>query len=68
MMMLMIIYFFVFERFYGDMKIPKGKSIEDAQGTESESHLPSSVKTLRSRWKPGMNFGEFSDATFAAFY
>ena len=50
------------------MNIPVGKTIEDAQGKESESHLPATVKTLRSRWKQGMNFGEFSNATFAAFY
>lgn len=55
-------------RFYGDMDIPKGKGIEDAQCKESETHLPSTVKTLRSRWRPGMSFGEFSNATFAAFY
>lgn len=55
-------------RYYGDMEIPTGKSIEDAQGKESETHLPSTVRTLKSRWKPGMNFGEFSNATFAAFY
>jgi len=50
------------------MNIPKGKGIEDAQCKESETHLPSTVKTLRSRWRPGMSFGEFSNATFAAFY
>ena len=50
------------------MSIPEGKSMEDAQWKESENHLPSTVRTLRSRWKQGMNFGEFSNATFAAFY
>lgn len=50
------------------MEIPDGKSIKDAQGELSEIHLPSTVRTLRSRWKPGMNFGQFSNATFAAFY
>lgn len=60
--------FHLFHRFHGDMNIPEGKSIDDAQGRESESHLPPTVKTLRSRWKPGMNFGEFSNATFAVFY
>ena len=55
-------------RYHGDMDIPKGKTIEDAQQKEAERYLPSSVRTLRSRWKPGMNFGAFSDATFASFY
>lgn len=61
-------HYYFCHRYYGDMKIPEGMSIEDAQGRESESHLPSTVRTLRSRWKPGMNFGDFSNATFAAFY
>ena len=50
------------------MDIPPGKNIDDAQGKNLEKHLPPTVKTLRSRWKEGMNFGEFSNATFAAFY
>lgn len=50
----------------GDMDLPHGKTVQDVQ--RSAVHLPPSVKTLKSRWTPGMNFGEFSDATFAAFY
>jgi len=57
-----------FGRFYGEMQIPMGKSIEDTQKKEWEKNLPPTVKTLRSRWKEGMNFGEFSNATFAVFY
>jgi len=50
------------------MLIPSGMTIEDAQKLDNEKHLPKNVRTLRSRWTPGMNFGEFSEATFAAFY
>jgi hypothetical protein len=50
------------------MDIPDGKTIEDAQKEETEKHFPKNVATLRSRWTAGMNFGEFSEATFSAFY
>jgi len=55
-------------RYFGDMDIPDGKTIEDAQKEETEKHFPKNVATLRSRWTAGMNFGEFSEATFSAFY
>ena len=56
-------------RYFGGMEIPKGLSIEEAQKKECEKHFPKNVKTLRSRWTGSdMNFGEFSEATFAAFY
>jgi isopenicillin N synthase-like dioxygenase len=50
----------------GDMNLPQGKTVEDVQ--RQTVHLPSTVRTLQSRWKSGQNFGEFSNATFAAFY
>lgn len=59
---------FMEPEYHGDMRIPEGKTMEDTQLIDKEKHLPSSVRTLRSRWKPGMNFGEFSNATFAAFH
>jgi len=59
---------FMEPEFYGEMQIPMGKSIEDTQKKEWQKNLPPTVKTLRSRWKEGMNFGEFSNATFAVFY
>ncbi|ACI64788.1 predicted protein, partial [Thalassiosira pseudonana CCMP1335] len=34
----------------------------------SNMDLPKGRTTLRSRWRPGMNFGEFSNETFAAFH
>ena len=55
-------------RYFGDMDIPRGKSIEDAQKPETENHFPRNVRLLKTRYKPGMNFGDFSAATFAAFY
>jgi len=54
--------------YHDELRIPKGKTIADAQNLNDESFLPKSVKPLRTRWKPGMNFGAFSDATFSAFY
>lgn len=59
---------FMEPEYFGEMKIPRGRTIQDAQRKEDEIHLPKSVKTLRSRYKQGMNFGEFSEATFAAFH
>lgn len=59
---------FMEPEYFTKMTIPTGKTIHDAQRQEDECHLPKSVKTLRSRYREGMNFGEFSEATFAAFH
>lgn len=59
---------FMEPEFSGDMSLPEGRTVEDVQSGEAVKFLPSSVKTLASRWQPGMNFGEFSDATFNTFY
>lgn len=59
---------FMQPEFFHDTDIPEGRTIEDAQKLEAEKHLPRTVKPLRSRWSPGINFGEFSNNTFAAFY
>jgi len=50
----------------GDMKLPLDKTVEDVQ--DASIQLPSSVKNLSSRWRAGMNFGEFSASTFSVFY
>jgi hypothetical protein len=50
------------------MNLPEGRTVEDTQCAEAETWLPANVRTLKSRWKPGMNFGEFSNATFDAFH
>ena len=59
---------FMEPEFDGDMTLPRGKTGEDVQSSEAVGHLPKTVKTLMSRWREGMDFGEFSDATFSAFY
>ena len=63
-----ILVYLPYGRYGGDMIIPDGKCIEDAQNRDAEQHLPRTVRNLRSRWSPGMNFGEFSQKTFEAFY
>jgi hypothetical protein len=52
--------------YFGVLNLPEGKTVDDVQ--DASIQLPSSVKTLSSRWKSGMNFGEISQATFSAFY
>jgi isopenicillin N synthase-like dioxygenase len=52
----------------GDMEVPEGIGVEQVQDSEAAKHLPTSVRTLASRWKKGQDFGQFSDATFSAFY
>ncbi|KAL9184326.1 hypothetical protein ACHAXT_002412 [Thalassiosira profunda] len=59
---------FMEPEYHSSMNLPKGRTLEDTQRIEAEKHLPKNVRTLRSRWKLGQNFGEFSDATFAAFH
>jgi len=59
---------FMEPEYFGDMDIPPGKTIEDAQKLDTEKWFPKNVRTLRSRWTPGMNFGQFTEATYAAFY
>lgn len=59
---------FMEPEYHGDMELPEGRTLEQTQRKEAERHLPSSVRVLRSRWKKGMNFGEFSEATFQAFH
>ena len=53
---------------FGDMALPTGRSVEDVQSGEAVHYLPSSVKTLASRWQSDMDFGEFSEKTFSTFY
>ena len=57
---------FMEPEFDDDMDLPQGKTVEDVQ--RQTVHLPKTVRTLQSRWSQGQNFGEFSAATFAAFY
>jgi len=50
------------------MNIPDGTTPEDACRGSSEKYLPPGVPFLASRWKPSMDFGEFSKATLASYY
>eukprot|EP00756_Hemistasia_phaeocysticola_P042229 Hpha_TRINITY_DN16958_c1_g2::TRINITY_DN16958_c1_g2_i1::g.55036::m.55036 len=59
---------FMEPEFSGDMDMPTDRTVEDTQKEEAQRFLPRTVRTLRSRWKQGQNFGEFSDATFSAFH
>jgi len=59
---------FMEPEYHSTMSLPEWRTLADTQCVEDEKYLPQSVKTLRSRWKLGMTFGEFSNATFAAFH
>lgn len=59
---------FMEPEYHGRMNFPTGRTVEDAQNEKAASYLPKGIKTLKSRWKSGMNFGEFSHATFEAFH
>ena len=59
---------FMEPEYHSSMSLPTGRTLADTQCVEDERYLPASVKTLQSRWKLGMTFGEFSNATFAAFH
>jgi isopenicillin N synthase-like dioxygenase len=50
----------------GEMDLPIGRLPEDIY--DDPEHLPQSISSIQSRWRPGQNFGEFTNATFAAFY
>ena len=50
---------FMEPEFDGDMKIPQNVEVEQVQNSEATRNLPQSVKTLKSRWKEGMDFGQF---------
>ena len=54
--------------FDGAMDLPQGKTVDDVQSGRAAKALPRTVKTLASRWREGMSFGEFSNATFNEFY
>ncbi|GMI11631.1 hypothetical protein TrVE_jg1615 [Triparma verrucosa] len=52
----------------GEMRMPEGKGGEDVQGKEAVERLPEGIRKLEERWEEGVDFGEFSRRTFAAFY
>ena len=59
---------FMEPEYHSKMDLPDGRNLADTQCIAAEQHLPTTCRTLRSRWKMGQNFGQFSDATFAAFH
>lgn len=59
---------FMEPEFHSSMDLPASRTLEDTQCIDAERSLPKNVRTISKRWKLGMNFGEFSNATFAAFY
>ena len=52
----------------GDMDVPEGRTEEDVQSGEAIKMLPEGCRPLGGRWRGGMDFGEFSEATFSSFY
>jgi isopenicillin N synthase-like dioxygenase len=52
----------------GDMKVPRGRNADQAQSQASASKLPPGVPAIGSRWKDGMDFGQFTDATLKEYY
>lgn len=57
---------FIEPEYDDDMELPGGRGMEEVQ--DCAIPLPSSVRPLKDRWCPGQTFGEFSNATFAAFH
>jgi hypothetical protein len=53
---------------FGSMAVPEGRSVDDVQSEEARAVLPKGVRTLKERYKMGMNFNDFSVETFKTFY
>lgn len=52
----------------GDMAVPVGRTAAEAQSNAAAAALPKGVPPLNSRWKEGMDFGQFTDATLSSYY
>jgi isopenicillin N synthase-like dioxygenase len=52
----------------GDMAVPPGRSAAQAQDQAAAASLPPGVPPLGARWKEGMDFGQFTDATLSSYY
>lgn len=52
----------------GDMAVPTGRSAAQAQDQAAAATLPPGVPPLGARWKEGMDFGQFTDATLNSYY
>lgn len=52
----------------GDMVVPMGRTAHQAQTQAAAAALPPGVPALGTRWKEGMDFGQFTDATLSSYY
>jgi len=50
------------------MNYPDDIPLETVQSQSAATNLPPGVPTLRSRWNPSQNFGEFTDATLKSYH
>ncbi|CAB1097282.1 unnamed protein product [Ectocarpus sp. CCAP 1310/34] len=50
------------------MDVPRGTEFESVRSLHSKSLLPRAAAPITDRLRPGMDFGEFTEATFAAYY
>ncbi|CAM9797402.1 unnamed protein product [Ectocarpus fasciculatus] len=50
------------------MDVPRGTELESVRSLHSQSLLPRAAAPITDRLRPGMDFGEFTEATFAAYY
>lgn len=50
------------------MNCPEGVDTAAAQSQSAAANLPRGVPPLASRWKPEMDFGQFTDATLKSYY
>jgi len=59
---------FMEPRWDGLLNSPKDSKLEQILEGSSTKYLPVGVPLLGTRFKPGMTFGEFSEATFKSYY
>ena len=50
------------------MTIPDGIDLDNAQSQTAISNLPSGISPIMKRWKSGMDFSNFTDATLNSYY
>ncbi|CAM9679984.1 unnamed protein product [Scytosiphon promiscuus] len=50
------------------MDVPRGAGLESVRSLHAKSLLPREAAPITDRLRPGMDFGEFTEATFAAYY
>lgn len=46
----------------------RGTELESVRSLHSKSLLPRAAAAITDRLRPGMDFGDFTEATFAAYY